>query len=190
MSKWSLHVEEWKDCTRCHLSETRKKIVLAKGEVPAEILFVGEAPGESEDVIGRPFVGPAGHLLDKIIEMSVGEINLHRTADGKELLGVAYTNVVACIPRLGDGGKATEPDVESIISCLPRLEEFIEIVSPNLLVAVGELASKWLAKIPHREIPKVDIYHPAYILRSPLPSRGLMVQKAVAAITTAIEEWE
>ena len=66
-SKYQLFVGKWGNCNHCYLCETREKIVLARGNVPADILFIGEAPGEGEDSTGVPFIGPAGRLLDEII---------------------------------------------------------------------------------------------------------------------------
>lgn len=76
ISLYSAHVERWKSCQRCALGRTRDKIVLAKGRLPCDVLFVGEAPGESEDVIGLPFVGPAGRLLDEMIR-DAGYLGVH-----------------------------------------------------------------------------------------------------------------
>ena len=71
MTRYSLFVEKWKDCRDCYLCETRNRIVFARGTIPADVLFLGEAPGESENVTGVPFDGPAGNLLDAIIGRSV-----------------------------------------------------------------------------------------------------------------------
>jgi uracil-DNA glycosylase len=73
---WSAHVDDWKDCTRCPLHTVRSNVVLARGSIPCDILFVGEAPGRSEDALGKPFVGPAGILLDEMIEDALSGIVL------------------------------------------------------------------------------------------------------------------
>lgn len=168
-SKWSVFVERWKDCTACGLCEHRQKVVLARGSVPCDILFIGEAPGESEDCLGQPFVGPAGQLLDRIVRLALPyrshEFDSSRTCDycgvtSESVLGAtqkggvrcpvrdlrtAYTNLVCCIPRDEDGlGKATEPDDDSVKACSVRLVEFVELCNPKLLVCVGKLAKDWL----------------------------------------------
>ena len=175
------HVLRWIDCKRCPLCETRDRVVLARGRVPCDVLFCGEAAGESENVLGAPFVGPAGHLLDDIIQRSA--------PDNKR---IAMTNLVACIPRDDDGGKATEPDDESIEACRPRLEEFIALAKPRLVVAVGMLARDWLTqgykysiRLPQPAPPLIEIVHPAAILRANSAQQSLMVRKCVVTLTNA-----
>ncbi len=67
MSAWTDHVERWKDCTKCPLHTQRSNIVIARGQLPADVVFIGEAPGAIEDGTGLPFKDPAGALLDQII---------------------------------------------------------------------------------------------------------------------------
>lgn len=186
---FALHVERWKDCTACHLAPHRDKIVISRGRVPCDILFIGEAPGASEDSIGAPFKGPAGHLLDEII------------ADGlaaKPHLTYALTNLVCCIPRIEDGvTKAGEPDAASILACAPRLDEFIAACHPRLIVTVGKLPAKWFK--PENKHSKnypeasgcelVEIHHPAGILRANVSQQGLMKQKCILALEAAVEDW-
>ena len=88
MTPYQRHREKWKGCERCSLYRGRRSVVLCRGKLPCDVLFVGEAPGVSEDVLGRPFVGPAGKLLDEIVE---------RALDGQ--YDYAITNLVACIPK-------------------------------------------------------------------------------------------
>lgn len=184
-SEFRRHYEAWKDCRACPLWRTRARIVVARGTVPCDVLFVGEAPGESENVLGRPFVGPAGRLLDAIVYQALG-------ASG---LSTAFTNLVCCIPRDPDeGGKAAEPPDESIEACRPRLEEFVRLCRPRLLVAVGRLATDWLTQGMKYSV-KVDpsirqtsITHPAAILRANVAQRGLAVQRCVVTLRNAAEE--
>lgn len=189
-SKWSVFVERWKDCTACGLCEHRQKVVLARGSVPCDILFIGEAPGESEDCLGQPFVGPAGQLLDRVIRRALG---LEPGGKGFPLT-YALTNLVCCIPRDEDGlGKATEPDDDSVKACSVRLVEFVELCNPKLLVCVGKLAKDWLdpgwkhsLKL-HRKIPTIDIIHPAAVLRANVAQQGLLTQRAVIALRNGVE---
>lgn len=186
MTPFQKHVAKWSSCQRCHLCKTRKKVVLCRGALPCDVLFVGEAPGESEDVIGLPFIGPAGKLLDYIIKLGLKDSGL----------SFALTNIVACIPREEDSTKkATEPSPEEIRSCAPRLQEFIDMAHPRLIVAVGKVAGSWLDKkmypklyeIP-RDVDVVEIEHPASILRRPSVAQGLMCRKAAVIIAGAIEK--
>lgn len=174
MTPYQRHCKKWKKCVRCALCNSRNKIVLARGKIPAEILFIGEAPGASEDVIGRPFVGPAGKLLDKIIEQAI---------DGQ--YDYALTNLVACIPLDSEGNKTTEPPKDSITACKPRLTEFVGLVNPKLVVFVGRLAAKYYQ---YPELKTIQIIHPAAILRMDLSQKGLAVKRSIVTIEDAVEE--
>lgn len=184
LTPFQLHVAKWKNGCGAEECSRARKIVFARGKIPADVLFIGEAPGESEDVIGQPFKGVAGELLQRIIDDAIPE-------------GIrwAMTNVVGCIPRDEDGLKSGEPCDEQIKSCQPRLYEFINLVNPKLLVLVGTVARDWLdPKYMHglklgREIPMVDIKHPAAILRETVASRGLSIQRSIVVISNAVSEY-
>lgn len=186
MTWYQLHSVEWKDCERCCLCSSRKQVVLGRGVVPCDILFIGEAPGESEDVIGEPFVGPAGKLLDQIIRQA-----LRRWPN----LTYAMTNLVGCIPRDANGDKVGEPEMESIEACAPRLQDFTEIAHPRLIVCVGALARDWIkpgfakSTILPSKAPSIDIIHPAAILRANVAQKGLLIQRAVVTLTNAVEDY-
>lgn len=172
------HRKKWNDCQACPLCLTRKFVVLGKGNIPCDILMIGEAPGASEDISGSPFSGPAGQLLDKIVTKA------KRGRDVK----FAYTNLVACIP-LGVGGKKTaEPSLESIDACSQRLDEFYVLSQPKAIICVGKLAREHMEGYNDRMMPFVEIVHPAAILRADLSQRGLMVQNCVVTISDVIEE--
>ncbi len=88
ITPYKQHVIDWKECRRCALCETRTRTVLCRGNVPAQVVFIGEAPGASEDVKGTPFFGPAGHLLNHIIERA-----------GLVETPTCITNLLGCIPK-------------------------------------------------------------------------------------------
>jgi len=181
MSRWTRHVKEWKTCTRCPLHKTRTKVVLAKGYIPCDVLFIGEAPGPSEDVIGSPFVGPAGILLDKIIEAAA-----KNWEEEQGELRKAFTNLIACIPLDPEGvGKFSEPPAESIKACAPRILEFVSICKPRLIVHVGKLAAEHTT---YTEEEQIHITHPAAILRTDVGRKGLMLQTAIVTLRDALEE--
>lgn len=175
---------KWQDCQNCHLCEGRKKVVLCRGTYPCDLLFVGEAPGVSEDAIGIPFVGPAGHLLDHIIRQGVLPVYSY-----------AITNLVCCIPRGEDGRKVQEPDDEAIKKCSDRLKEFVELCQPRLVVAVGKQSSDYLEPGYRHSIrfsypiPIVKVIHPAAILRINLAQQGLLIQKTIIAIRNGCEDY-
>jgi DNA polymerase len=137
------------------------------------VLFIGEAPGASEDVLGQPFVGPAGHLLDYILAQA-GVTRLH----------YALTNLVACIPLEG-GSKAAQPSKECILACRPRLQEFYRLCQPKLVVYVGD----WAAKHPLLEggYKAIRIIHPAAILRMNVAQQGLAIQRTIISLGDATE---
>ena len=172
MSPYQEHKKRWLQCRECGYCETRRNVVLVRGKVPAEVLFVGEAPGASENVLGKPFCGPAGQLLDQIIERGI---------DGQA--DYALTNLVGCIP-IEDGTvtKAGAPSEESILACQDRLEEIINLVNPNVIVRVGKLATKWLPKLFDIDVACVDMIHPAAILRMDASQKPLAVQRCVVTL--------
>ena len=171
------HVAKWQDCRRCMLCRGRKQVVLARGKVPCDVLFIGEAPGTSEDVLGVPFVGPAGKLLDRIIDVAI---------DGQ--YDYCLTNLVACIPMDEDGRKQEEPPIKAIETCRPRLTEVLKLCRAGLLVRVGRLATKHL-QLPALDHPPKDIIsitHPAAILRMDVSRRSLAVDYATVVISDAL----
>lgn len=176
VSPWRLHVEQWGECQNCILCTQRDRIVLARGKVPCDVLFVGEAPGDSENVIGLPFVGPAGKLLDQIVERSV-----------PPSLRVAMTNLVACYPQEAKEAGTNEPEDAEVMACRPRLRQFIGICDPRLIVTVGKLADAWLPEEDRERRAVATVTHPAAILRMPLVQQGFAVQKCIVTIATAVE---
>lgn len=193
-SVFQQHVLDWTDCRRCSLCDGRKNVVLARGKVPCDMLFVGEAPGESEDALAKPFIGPAGKLLDQIIAASI-----------PSHIRLAFTNLVACIPRPEEGGDETEkrkrklgePPDETIIACAPRLTEFVRMCSPKVIVCVGALARDWLnsSKVsPGYNVMggfqglMIDIHHPAFLLRANKANQGLLIQQCVIRLRDAVSD--
>ncbi len=154
--------EEIGDCTRCRLHKGRTRIVFGEGNPRAEILFIGEGPGEEEDRQGRPFVGRAGRLLTKIIE------------DGMKLRreDVYIANIVKCRPP---GNR--EPERDEIATCSPFLLKQIRAIRPKAIVALGRPATSTLlgrsVQITRERgvwhdfhgIPLMPTYHPAFVLR-------------------------
>lgn len=155
-------------CTKCPLHQSRNHTVFGEGNPRARLMFVGEAPGFNEDKTGRPFVGPAGQLLTKIIEA----INLTREE-------VFIGNILKCRPP---GNRNPQPD--EILACRGYLEEQIRLIKPEVICTLGSPASKTLLDRPNDGIgklrgtfhdfdgiPVMPTYHPAYLLRSPHEKR-------------------
>lgn len=186
MTGWTEHVARWKDCQKCPLGKQRDRICLGRGTVPCDVLMIGEAPGASEDALGQPFVGPAGQLLDQIIERALSSWQVPGT-EGPDYnsVTVAFTNLVCCFPRESKQRGENEPSSIEIRACEERLVEFVNIVRPRLIVCVGKLASDW---IDHNDTIKcVDVRHPAYILLMPLAQRQMEVQRSIVIICNAVE---
>ena len=207
MTPWQLHVLNWQHCTRCPLHEQRTQVVLARGSLPCDVCFIGEAPGVSEDSLGTPFEGPAGKLLDKIIESALVGSGYKSDARGsdQDAVRVAFTNLVGCFPLEQKRAGINEPPQDAIEACAPRLREFVALAKPKLIVCVGGLAEKWVPKILGKgptdakqgfllldgEGPRLvlaSIKHPAAILRENMAVQSLSVQKCVVAIADAVEE--
>jgi uracil-DNA glycosylase len=179
ISAYQAFRRQWIECKQCPLHLTRQHVVLARGRVPCDVLFTGEAPGSSEDLIGKPFVGPAGRLLDTIIAQAMPA---HLT--------YALTNVVCCIPLGDDGHKTAEPEPAHIKACRPRLDQFIALCRPKMVVCVGSLAAKWLMPKKETVLPyKVaEILHPSYIIHQSIAQRGLLVQRTTVTLANAVED--
>jgi DNA polymerase len=156
-------------CTKCpHLVKSRTQVVFGVGNPEAELMFVGEAPGEDEDKRGEPFVGKAGELLTRII------VAMGFTRDD-----VYIANVLKCRPDMppGESGNRKPKDTE-METCLPYLRQQIDIIQPRVLVALGATAMQGLlgAEEPMGRLrgrwhdfqgtPLMATYHPAYLLRN------------------------
>lgn len=155
--------EEIGDCTRCALHKGRNKLVFADGDPNARLMFVGEGPGADEDAQGLPFVGRAGQLLNNMI-----------AAMGLKREEVYICNVVKCRPP---GNRTPEP--EEANTCSPFLFRQIDVVRPQVIVALGATAATYL--LGHRQplaglrgrvhafrgTQLIVTYHPAFLLRDP-----------------------
>src|SRR4051812_31148617 len=120
---WESFRARWGKGCSSSLCPKANRICLARGKVPCDVLFVGEAPSVGADVVGQPFVGKTGLVLDDIIKRSMPDD-----------VRWAFTNLVGCIPRNSEGGgKAVkEPPAEAILACQPRLQDFVELCKPKL----------------------------------------------------------
>jgi uracil-DNA glycosylase family 4 len=181
--KWKRHKQLWGTCEKCKLCQVRRNTVLGKGKIPADILFVGEAPGAGEDVLGKPFVGPAGHLLDRLIQMS--GVDEHR---------MFFTNLVACVPKQ-NGKKIKEPPEYAIDKCESRLSQVISMVKPTAIVCVGKLSEREVLSRFGGEtsILFYSIIHPAALLRMDVSQKEFMAQRSVvdlSEICVDVEEFK
>lgn len=156
-------------CRACTLCETRRHTVFGVGHPQADWMVVGEAPGEQEDRIGEPFVGPAGQLLDSMLH-ALGLTRAEATPERQ----VFIANTLKCRPP-----RNRNPDPAELAKCEPFLQRQIALVRPRMLLAMGRFAVQALLRSDepvgrlrgrvHRYegVPLVVTYHPAYLLRQP-----------------------
>jgi len=158
--------QEARGCTRCALHQGRTRVVFGAGNADADLMFVGEAPGQQEDLQGLPFVGRAGKLLDQLL----GEVGLER-AD------VFITNVLKSRPP---GNR--DPQLDEIDACKPYLHRQVELIEPRVICTLGNFSTKLLTRsqrgitsvhgrpqvheLGGRAVRVFPIYHPAAALRS------------------------
>jgi len=166
--EWPEFAADVAACTACGLCRTRNKAVPGVGDVHAQWLFVGEAPGAEEDARGEPFVGQAGRLLDNML----AALGMKR---GKN---VYIANVLKCRPP----GNRTPSPLE-VESCRPYLDRQIALIRPTLIVALGKSAATTLLNVDatiaslrgrvhrYQGVPLIVTYHPAYLLRN-LPDKA------------------
>lgn len=153
--------QEVRICTKCRLCETRTRTVFGEGDPDAKIFFIGEGPGENEDRQGRPFVGRAGELLNKMI-----------VAMGLQREQVFIANIVKCRPP-----ENRVPAPDEVATCTPYLERQLEIIRPKVIVTLGHPAARFMLQTKiamgrlrgnfheWRGIKLMPTYHPAYVLR-------------------------
>ncbi|MDQ6825937.1 MAG: uracil-DNA glycosylase [Candidatus Eremiobacteraeota bacterium] len=157
-------------CRRCQIGYTRRENVYGEGDPCARLMVVGEGPGETEDRLGRPFVGRAGMLLDQML----AAIQLPRE-------DVYICNTVKCRPTLSEGTRVSNraPEQAEMANCRSYLDEQIETVHPQIILALGAPAAKsflgprfsitrqrgqWFTG--PLDIPLMATFHPAYVLRT------------------------
>ena len=168
-------IEEIKNC-KCDLKDVATNTVFSDGQNNSKIMLIGEAPGADEDKIGKPFVGQAGQLLDKMFDC----INLNRKKN------FYITNLVFWRPP---GNR--KPNKHEISTCLPLTKKHIGIINPKLLILLGNVASQsilssneginilrkkenyFIDKELNLKIPVKAIFHPAYLLRNPIEKKTM-----------------
>lgn len=159
---------EVQHCTKCNLSVNRKQAIFGEGNPNADILIIGEAPGYDEDIVGRPFVGKSGQLLDKIL----AACGFNRTQH------VYISNIVKCHPSQNRVPTPNEAEV-----CIPYLYKQIEIIDPKILILLGATSLKYMAGTSYRITRDrgkwisingrfaMPVFHPAALLRNPALKR-------------------
>jgi len=160
---WEPLTETASGCTRCRLCEGRTTVVFGEGNRNSPVVFIGEGPGEQEDLTGRPFVGRAGQLLDKIL-----------AAAGIARESVYITNMVKCRPPHN-----RNPEPDEIAACWPYLEQQLRLMRPKVIAALGNVPAQYFLKTKQgitktrgqfypwkAGIEIFPMYHPSYLLRN------------------------
>ncbi len=154
---------QYENCTRCGLSAGRLHLVYGEGDPHSKLMIIGEGPGEQENLLGRPFVGPAGELLNRMLEA----IQIKRSE-------VYICNIVKCRPP-----NNRDPLKEESEACYPFLMEQMSVIRPRLLLILGKVAATTLLKQEltlaqfrseireFQKIPTFVTYHPSALLRNP-----------------------
>lgn len=182
-------------CRRCEIGAQRRNNVYGEGDPCADLMVVGEGPGETEDLLGRPFVGRAGQLLEKML----AAIDLARE-------DVYICNTVKCRPTAPGtrGPKNRAPDPAEMANCRPYLDEQIDIIRPRAILALGAPAAKsflgkefQITKMRGRwyegplGVPLMVTFHPAYVLRQTggeLTAVKRLVWNDLKAVRTKLDE--
>jgi uracil-DNA glycosylase len=177
-------------CVKCgHLASSRKNVVFGVGNIEAQLMFVGEAPGADEDTQGEPFVGRAGELLTKIIQ-----------AMGLQRGDVYIANILKCRPDTpGQSSGNRKPTPDEMATCAPYLHEQIDLIRPRVIVGLGatavegllgktvgimKLRGNWQV---YRGTPFMPTFHPAYLLRNQAMSEKRKVWEDMLAVMAKLE---
>lgn len=161
MLNWEELEKQCYSCTRCGLCETRNRVVFGVGPRDADIMFVGEGPGEQEDLQGEPFVGAAGKLLDDML--SIIDLGRHNCY---------IANIVKCRPP-----RNRDPEAEEQDACIDYLRNQVALIRPKIIICLGRVAAKRLIDPDYRITKEhgqwicsngvwmTAIYHPSALLR-------------------------
>ncbi len=181
---WETLRADCEGCTACELHKTRTNCVFGTGDVNADVLFVGEAPGDNEDKTGTPFVGRAGQLLDQY---------LYAVDIPREKVYIA--NILKCRPP-----KNRDPLPEEEAACIDFLRRQVKLINPKVIVCLGRISAMKLIK-PDFKITKehgqwfekgkfliTAVYHPALLLRDPHKKEDMMTD--MKAIKQKLDEME
>ncbi|HSY42589.1 MAG TPA: uracil-DNA glycosylase, partial [Candidatus Acidoferrum sp.] len=177
-------------CVKCaNLASSRKNVVFGVGNIDAQLMFVGEAPGADEDAQGEPFIGRAGELLTKIIQ-----------AMGLQRSDVYIANILKCRPDTpGQSSGNRKPTPEEMAVCVPYLHEQIDLIQPRVLVALGATAIEGLLgktlgimKLrgnwkTYRGTPLMPTFHPAYLLRNQAMTEKRKVWEDMLSVMEKLE---
>lgn len=178
-NRWEAHRDNWQRCQNCPLCQHRRNVVLYRGSLPCHVLFIGEAPGITEDSNGFPFTGDAGLLLDQLIDEAWSraapannDLDINKPLDwqDKHWADWGITNIVACVPLTIEqanldgksydtsSGEIRPPTKEEASACSRRLTEIMTLAAPKLIVTLGDVARRFLPKFVGTAISGAPAY--------------------------------
>lgn len=128
--------DRWLNCKRCKLHRFRRNVVLGRGDVPAPYLFIGEAPGPTEDLRAMAFIGPAGRCFRKALALAAKEAGL------RGVPRYYVSNVLGCLPHDSRQAKFRKPRAAEVLACRPRVADTLVVVQPKHIILLGRVAEK------------------------------------------------
>ncbi|MCT4545021.1 MAG: uracil-DNA glycosylase [Vallitalea sp.] len=167
MLDWTQLEQSCNNCTKCNLHKTRHHMVFGKGDINTNLMFIGEGPGEQEDLTGVPFVGKSGQLFDKILNA----INISRDE-------IYIANIVKCRPPNNRNPLESEKK-----ACLPYLRYQVQLIHPKIIVCLGRVAAQCIIDknfkitkehgiwVTRKGYHLIATYHPSALLRDPSKKR-------------------
>lgn len=191
------YMKQWRECDSCRLARQRPcrtNTVHFRGYLPTDVAYIGEAPGDEEDLAGKPFVGPSGRCLEEIIE------DVQKREPHKALI----CNVLGCIPRKNAIGEVRRPHPREVELCQPRLIHLLRIAQPKVIVLVGKTAKESVPPLQFQQFPSPQdvvkcqaepqrwtaltchINHPAWLLRQGSSKQRIERQRYVLRIAQTI----
>lgn len=198
---WKAHKSQWKECVACEIGRMAQHHVFTRGALPCDVLFLGEAPGDTEDSIGIPFVGRAGKTLDKFICELSGRwfkslpedrrfaLLFQRGGINGEAIRWAITNTVLCRPADSRADRFREPTAGEKYNCRGRLDDFIGYIArPKAIVCLGKHAvhAGPFDDENGKDIPCVYVKHPSAINRMGGPDSERGKVEFESSIVTAL----
>lgn len=154
----NIDIKKLLQCRKCNLWKTRRQVVINRGVIPADILFIGEAPGNTEDLKGKAIIGSAGKLLDKML---FDACNIGYTEPLK-LPKFCIINTVLCHPTDSFAGTNRQPTKEEIYCCYENIMTLVKYIKPKHIILVGKIAETYYKK----EFPEsIHIIHPLALLK-------------------------
>lgn len=178
-----VHKKNFDRCYKCEIGKLCSARIYYRGVLPSDIVIIGEAAGDIEWSLKTPWVGPAGHLLNTMIEEVFGTANLEDLASTPAGYRISLTNSIACIPQEPRATKLREPKNVELKNCAERLDSFLDIAKPRVIIAAGKVAEKQYRNLK-KDYHLITMMHPSAILRQ--QERGeLDYKRSILALTQA-----